>query len=179
MPELILPDVRVRESFLAAMREVIADGSRSEAAFMGSEQTRYVAERHSPDVFAAYVAEVRADAEPATPRRPNFVPQTTWWWVDGDDYLGRISVRHRLNDFLLEVGGNIGYYVRPSRRRQGHATAMLRAVLPHAASLGIESALLTCDDTNLGSRRVIEAAGGVLEDQRGEKLRFWVPAAAT
>jgi predicted acetyltransferase len=175
MPELILPDVRVRDSFLEAMREVIAEGSRAEAAFMGSEQTRYGVERHSPAGFAAYVAEVRADAEPATPRRANFVPQSTWWWVDGDDYLGRISVRHRLNDFLLEVGGNIGYYVRPSRRRLGHATAMLRAVLPHAAALGIERALVTCDDTNRASRCVIESAGGVLEDQRGDKLRFWVP----
>jgi predicted acetyltransferase len=175
MPELILPDARVRESFLDAMREVIAEGSRSEAAFMGSEQTRYGAAWHRPDGFEAYVAEVRADAQEATPRRPNFVPQTTWWWVEDDEYLGRISVRHRLTDFLLEVGGHIGYYVRPSRRRLGHATGMLRAVLPHAAAMGIDRALVTCDDSNLGSRRVIEAAGGELEDQRGVKLRYWVP----
>jgi hypothetical protein len=47
--------------------------------------------------------------------------------------------------------------------------------LPVAASLGIDPALGTCDDTNVGSRKVIEANGGVLEDQLGVKLRFWVP----
>ena len=52
---------------------------------------------------------------------------------------------------------------------------MLRAVLPYAADLGLEQVLVTCDDTNEGSRRVIEAAGGVLEDQRGVKLRYWLP----
>ena len=175
MPELILPDVRVRASFLEAMREVVEEGNRAEAANMGSEQTRYAAAWHSEEGFAEYVATVLADGAETTPRRIGIVPHTTWWWVDDLDYLGRISLRHRLNEFLLEVGGHVGYYVRPSRRRRGHATAMLRAVLPYAADLGIQRALVTCDETNVASRRVIEAAGGVLEDQRGVKLRYWVP----
>ena len=175
MPELVLPDVRVRESFLEAMREVVTEGNRAEAAYLGSEQTRYRAEWNSPEGFAEYVATVRADGAETTPRRIGIVPHTTWWWVDGEDYLGRISVRHRLTEFLRDVGGHVGYYVRPSRRRRGHATAMLRAVLPYAADLGLEQVLVTCDDTNEGSRRVIEAAGGVLEDQRGVKLRYWLP----
>jgi predicted acetyltransferase len=52
---------------------------------------------------------------------------------------------------------------------------MLAAALPVASRLGVDPALLTCDATNVASRKVIEAAGGVLEDQRGEKLRFWLP----
>ena len=175
MPELVLPDVRVRESFLEAMREVVTECNRAEAAYLGSEQTRYRAEWNNPEGFAEYVATVRADGAETTPRRIGIVPHTTWWWVDGEDYLGRISVRHRLTEFLRDVGGHVGYYVRPSRRRRGHATAMLRAVLPYAADLGLERVLVTCDDTNEGSRRVIEAAGGVLEDQRGVKLRYWLP----
>ena len=175
MPELVLPDVRVRESFLEAMREVVAEGNRAEAAYLGSEQTRYRVRWNSPEGFAEYVATVRADGAETTPRRIGIVPHTTWWWVEGEDYLGRISVRHRLTDFLRDVGGHVGYYVRPSRRRRGHATAMLRAVLPYAADLGLEQVLVTCDHTNEGSRRVIEAAGGVLEDQRGVKLRYWLP----
>ena len=58
---------------------------------------------------------------------------------------------------------------------QGHASAMLAASLPVAARLGIDSVLVTCDATNVGSRRVIEANGGVFEDQRAEKLRYWIP----
>ncbi|MDQ8700971.1 hypothetical protein RCO28_00500 [Streptomyces sp. LHD-70] len=51
---------------------------------------------------------------------------------------------------------------------------MLRAVLPHAFDLGIDPVLVTCDTVNTGSRKVIEAVGGVLEGERGGKLRFWV-----
>ena len=105
------------------------------------------------------------------------MPATTLWWVEDEEYLGRIAVRHRLTPSLRELGGHIGYDVRRSARRRGHATAMLRAVLPVARGLGIESALLICDVDNVASRKVIEHNGGVLEDQRGEKLRFWVPTA--
>ena len=60
-------------------------------------------------------------------------------------------------------------------RRRGHATAMLQSALPVAHGLGIDPALVTCDLTNLASRRVIEAAGGVPAQTMGNKLRFWVP----
>jgi predicted acetyltransferase len=95
--------------------------------------------------------------------------------VEGDEFLGRTSIRHRLTPALLEIGGHVGYDVRPSARRRGHATAMLQAALVVARDLGIDPALVTCDVDNVGSRTVIERNGGVLEDQRSGKLRFWVP----
>ena len=52
---------------------------------------------------------------------------------------------------------------------------MLKAALPWALGLGIDPALVTCDEDNAGSVGVIEAAGGVLEDVRGIKRRYWVP----
>jgi predicted acetyltransferase len=73
------------------------------------------------------------------------------------------------------MGGHIGYDVRPSARRRGYATAMLRDALIVARRLGIESALVTCSVDNVGSRTVIERNGGVLEDERSGKLRFWLP----
>ncbi len=88
------------------------------------------------------------------------------------------GIRHRLTPFLLEVAGHIGYSVRPSARRRGVATAALREALPLASALGIDPVLVTCDDDNLGSARVIEANGGVLEDVRGRKRRYWVATAA-
>ncbi|HEY7926376.1 MAG TPA: GNAT family N-acetyltransferase [Candidatus Dormibacteraeota bacterium] len=81
------------------------------------------------------------------------------------------------NERLREVGGHIGYGVRRSARRRGHATAMLRGVLPKAFALGIHPALVTCRTDNLASRRVIEHNGGVLEDERRGELRYWVPTA--
>ncbi len=129
---------------------------------------------HRPDDFAAFVGSLHEDSREETQRPEQHVPCTTLWWVDGVDYLGRLAIRHRLNDRLLELGGNIGYDVRPAARRQGHATAMLRAALPWARALGIERALVTCDVDNVASIRVIEAAGGRMEDVRGVKRRYWV-----
>ena len=173
MPELVLPTTGVRESFLEAMDEFVAEG-------VEHSQTAAWIDAHAPGwrepaAFAGFVDAVRADALEDSPRPERHVPCTTLWWIEGEDYIGRIAIRHRLNDFLLDVGGHIGYDVRPTRRREGHATAMLREALPWALGLGIDPALVTCDEDNLGSVRVIEAAGGVLEDVRGVKRRYWLP----
>jgi predicted acetyltransferase len=95
---------------------------------------------------------------------------------EGDEYLGRISLRHELNALLHEWGGHIGYAVRPSARRRGHATAALRRMLEICGERGIDPVLVTCDVDNRASRRTIEGAGGEYEDTREGKLRFWVPA---
>jgi predicted acetyltransferase len=100
---------------------------------------------------------------------------TTLWWVEDDRVLGRVAIRHRLTPALEKVGGHIGYDVRPSARGRGHATAILAAVLPLANSIGIDEALLTCDETNAASRRVIEANGGRYIDSVGVKRRYRVP----
>ena len=173
MPELVLPTVSVHGSFLEAMEEFVAEGAENSqtAAWIEYNAPGW----QDPDVFATFCEAVRADALEETPRPQAHVPCTTLWWVDGDDYLGRIAIRHRLTAFLLEVGGHIGYDVRPTRRREGHATEMLRQSLPWARDLGIGPALVTCDDDNVGSIRVIENAGGALEDVRGIKRRYWVP----
>ena len=176
MPELVLPTTSVMPSFLEAMDEFVAEG-------VENSQTAAWIDRNAPGwedpaAFATFVEAVRADALPETPRPDWHVPCTTLWWVDSEDYLGRIAIRHTLNDFLLDVGGHIGYDVRPTRRREGHATAMLRAALLWAHDLGIDPALVTCDDDNVGSIRVIEACGGVLEDVRGIKRRYWVATSA-
>jgi predicted acetyltransferase len=179
VPELVPPLVDVHASFLEAVAEFRAEGrgEATDASLLGRELRRYGSSWSDPEVFAAYAAALRADSIESTPRPEGWVPATTLWYVDGASYIGRIAIRHRLTPSLLEVGGHMGYDVRPSQRRRGHATRMLRAALPVAASLGIESALVTCDDDNIGSRRVIEANGGQLEDQRGNKLRFWVRTA--
>jgi len=178
MPELVTPCTSVHASFVVAMDEFAAEGRGSIAddSMIGRDIRERAAGWKDPDPFARYVEAVVADVEPGAPRPDGFVPATTLWWVEGDIYLARIAVRHSLTPWLLEQGGHVGYDVRPSARRRGHATAMLRATLPVAAGLGIEQLLITCDHDNVGSRKVIEACGGVLEDRRADKLRYWVPA---
>jgi predicted acetyltransferase len=177
MPQLSPPTVDVKDSFLVAMAEFAAEGRGvpGERSMIASEMREHGATWHTDEGFARYVEDLRAQALEETPRPAHFVPCTTFWWVDGPEYLGRIAVRHRLTPHLLEEGGHIGYDVRPTARLRGHATAMLREVLPYAAGIGIEKALVTCDAGNAGSRKVIEANGGVLEDERNGVLRFWVP----
>ena len=94
------------------------------------------------------------------------------------EVVGRVSIRHELNDWLTTYGGHIGYAVRPDHRRNGYAGLLLKEGLRICDELGIASALLTCSDTNIASARVIESAGGVLEnkiqDTDGLLRRYWV-----
>ncbi|MGO9502481.1 MAG: GNAT family N-acetyltransferase [Streptosporangiaceae bacterium] len=178
MPELILPTARVHVSFLAAMAELEAEGrgGPSDSSMVGQEMRVYGRGWAQEAKFSRYVRELLDDAREDSPRASGYVPATTLWWVSGEEYLGRIAIRHRLTPYLRDYGGHIGYDVRPSARRRGNATAMLAAALPAARRLGVDPALVTCDQDNVGSRKVIEANGGVFDDQRGVKLRYWLPA---
>jgi predicted acetyltransferase len=128
-----------------------------------------------PAEFARLVRLKVGDAEPDSPRPTGWVPATHLWMADGDEYLGQISLRHSLdNPFLADAGGHIGYAVRPGARRRGHASAALRQVVEVAGRRGIERVLVTCDLDNTASARTIESCGGVLEDERSGKRRYWV-----
>ncbi|HET6967984.1 MAG TPA: GNAT family N-acetyltransferase [Ornithinibacter sp.] len=188
MITLMRPDVRLHRSYLDAHDEFDGaprdgDGVWTEPAdghgHAGVLFTRE--EMETSEGFARFVAWRLDQALEESPRTRGHVPCTFLWVVDDrqpDTYLASASVRHRLTPFLLEVGGHIGYSVRPSARRRGAATEALRLLLPHAAVLGIDPALITCDVDNIGSATVIEANGGVLEDVRGDKKRYWVPTGA-
>jgi predicted acetyltransferase len=167
MPSLVPPDPRLHRSFTEAVSEFLAEGVNPD---------HYRPELHDRETFEDWLAVLVDEGRPdAKPRFEGWVPQTTLWWVDGDEYLGRVAIRHRLTEPLLRFGGHIGYDVRASARLQGHATAMLAASLPFARSLGIDRALVTCDHDNVGSRKVIEANGGEPDEPNAVKLRYWVP----
>jgi predicted acetyltransferase len=113
---------------------------------------------------------------------PRWVPNTFLVADVGGVLVGRTSIRHELNDFLAREGGHIGYGVVPGQRRRGYATEILRQSLVIAHDLGIERALLTCDDDNVGSATVIERCGGVFErhvvGESGSKMRrYWIATA--
>jgi len=107
------------------------------------------------------------------------VPATFLVAIAGGELVGRVSVRHELNEFLANFGGHIGYGVRPAHRRRGYGGEILRQALIIARAVGIDRVLLTCDDDNGPSARVIERHGGVLEDVRPDpsgpaKRRYWI-----
>lgn len=82
--------------------------------------------------------------------------------VDGE-LVGRVSIRFSLNEFLATTGGHIGYAVVPAHRKRGYATEILRQALVVIRAEGVDRVLVTCKDSNMGSRRVIENCGGVFE----------------
>lgn len=169
MTELVRPHIRYHTSWIVGVAEF---GGRHKDG--GSNLLEDVATLTHEDAFAAMVDRLLADALEETPRQEGYVPATALWIVDGDEFVGFLQIRHRLTPFLLEQGGHIGYSVRPSARRRGHATAALGAPLPIAKGLGIDRVLITCDEDNIGSRTVIERNGGVYEDSRAGKRRYWI-----
>ena len=108
------------------------------------------------------------------------VPSSTYLGVrEKDNYIvGMIDIRHYLNEYLTQVGGNIGYSVRKSERNKGYAKQMLKLSLEKCKELKIKKVLITCDEDNIASEKVILSANAKFEDIRnvdGEnKKRFWI-----
>jgi predicted acetyltransferase len=129
--------------------------------------------------FAEYVNLLK-DHERGENLPPGYVPDTSLFGFINGNIVGRLAIRHTLNDFLLNVGGHIGYGVVPPYRRKGYAREMLRLALPIAKNLGISKVLVTCDDDNIGSIRTIETNGGTLENKvalgpgKPLKRRYWI-----
>ena len=160
--ELVPPAARYRDTFLSALHAFQQEGLPwwTGGDLEGIEQD-----------FAAFVARKLAS------------PNTHLWAISDEQFVGRISLRHELNDALRVEGGHIGYDTVPSFRGRGVAREMLRQALPVARDLGLTEVLLTCDDTNTASIRVIENNGGelretkVLAPNRPRKRYYWITLA--
>lgn len=87
--------------------------------------------------FSSYLAQLDACSRGEGPA-VGFVPHTTYWLVQDGVVVAVSNLRHRLTEGLLREGGNIGYGVRPSARRKGFATEILRRSLEEARELGLE-----------------------------------------
>ena len=172
MTQLLLPDRRRYDEWWALVDELVA--SEGEPAPAGSGLWA-AGDRTGRDRFAFWLENSERYASSATLLPEGRVPATQWVIADDDGvYVGFLQMRHELNDFLLDVGGHIGYSVRPTRRREGHASRALGLAVRRAADLGLDRVLVTCDDDNLASARTIESQGGVLEDVRDVKRRYWI-----
>lgn len=172
MAALTIRPLRVEDeaAFKAALKEFKEEGSGFQFA-LGYDEN---------EEFAPYVKR-HHDWSKGISIWPGYVPSTFLVAVLGNKIVGRISVRHTLNDYLQRVGGHIGYAVVPSYRRKGYATVMLKFAIGLCRELGIMRALVTCDVDNVASARVIEKCGGIFEgitDFTGlevQKRRYWIP----
>ncbi|GAA1757784.1 GNAT family N-acetyltransferase [Nocardioides hankookensis] len=174
MTELVPPDVRLHRSWAEAVAEFEVAGSTQHGYGLWDFQPLDTTEagcRKAVDFLLA-------QADPATELPDGLVHCTYFWITEDDTFVGYLAMRHSLTPWLLEEGGHIGYSIRPSRRNEGHASrALALAVRRAREQLGIDRVLVTCDDDNEASRRTIERCGGVFEDERQGKLRYWIDTA--
>lgn len=159
---------------------------KDEAAFLRAWRTPWPEPRFpfvsgfDPSLSFSDFIEKLARLEKGIGLEPGRVADTYLFGFLGGQVVGRLSIRHSLNEFLLRIGGHIGYGVLPAYRGRGLAKSMLQQSLPVAKGLGLDRVLLTCDDTNRASARVIESCGGQLEntvmdpDSGIPRRRYWI-----
>ncbi|MBU1355844.1 MAG: GNAT family N-acetyltransferase [Candidatus Edwardsbacteria bacterium] len=157
----------------------------SERQFLAFSATyrRHDEDRHQlkdGQTFREYIAALNRYEDPDN-LPPGKVTQISFWFLNEDNVLiGNSRLRLSLNEYLLNIGGHIGFDVSPEHRRKGYATEILRLTLNEARKNGTHRVLVTCNEGNLPSRKVIENNGGILEniviEDSTEKniLRFWI-----
>lgn len=167
---LVKPTAHLEESHASLVREFVARGEPLVPCVLAEVD----------DDFAEYVARLARYSEGAD-LQSGFVPSSTFWLVGEDDEIFAVSnLRHDLTERLLSYGGHIGFGVRPSARRRGHATEILRLTLLEARRLGIREVLVTCDKDNIGSAKAIVRNGGVFADEQYSEehsatvQRYWI-----
>ncbi|GFZ31702.1 acetyltransferase [Clostridium zeae] len=125
------------------------------------------------DSFGKYLLE-NYNASKGIGLKIGHVPQTTFWLIIDGQPIGIAKLRSYLNTALRESGGHIGYSIRPSERNKGYGKMLLKEVLSKAKNAGIKEALITCNEDNLGSRNIIEANSGKLEEIKEGHCKYWI-----
>ena len=168
-PKLVVPDVKYEKSYIEAFHEP--------GIGRGDTQLMMPAQGKS---FEDFVKELIENSKGINVGKGR-VPSSTFWLIDGDEFIGRLSIRHKLTTEKLKMHvGHIGYLIRPSKRRMGYGKKILELGLQEAKKLGITKNLITCDVDNIPSRKIIESHGGKLENKvlgepgKPDKYRFWI-----
>ncbi len=167
-PRLVEPSLELKEQFFAFVQDYLTDDDKT----WGFEQAM--------NDFLAYVQKF-ADYRKGLNLPSGYVPDSTYWLMDANGtILGRVSIRHRLTGKLMQRGGHIGYYIRPSARQKGYGTLICKLGLEKARELGIKRVLITCAKDNIASNRIIEKNGGIFEnevwDEESKEMvrRYWI-----
>jgi predicted acetyltransferase len=171
--ELVAPSIKYKKSFLEALVEY-----QKERAKPFNEDLLLLDKDTLAKDFSSYVNRLLGEALGKNLPK-GYVPHTALWLTDKNEFIGRVDIRHSLTEKLLREGGHIGYDIRPSKRNQGYGRKILKFALAKAKTLGLTKVLVTCDETNIPSKKIIETNGGVFENsidlgkRKTRKLRYW------
>ena len=170
---LVEPSLELADAYLDMVRDLARAGETGRGRL-----------RVTPESFADFLAGLRRESE-GVGLSEGQVPQTTYWLLRSDGVIvGTSRLRHYLTPELSVWGGHVGYEVRPTERRKGYGTRLLALTLEKARARGLDRVLLTCDDDNVGSYRVIEGNGGRLAgrvtppDTGTIARRYWIALVA-
>ena len=168
--ELVRPSLMFRDSYRSLVSEFAAAGEKLVPFVLALENSDF-------DVFLSRLD----DCSRGIGLPDGFVAHSTYWLVrDQAEVVGVSNIRHSLTESLRREGGNIGYGIRPTARRQGLGTTILRNSLARAFEMGLFRVLVTCAKANVGSAKSILHNGGILDSEeyladRGEVVqRYWI-----
>lgn len=170
--------MKLSREYAAPLAEMIEEW-QADPEYMQGNRSPWAIFRNDYHDFDAYLAQLEVH-KPAN----GMVPDSVFFLLDEDRdrLLGAVNIRHTLNEYLLQFGGHIGDGIRPSERRKGYATEMIRLALIECRKLRIDRVLMICDKDNIGSAKSILKNGGVLEsefvDEDGKtEQRYWIELA--
>jgi predicted acetyltransferase len=166
---LTRPSMEYEDSYLEAMRETPLQEINNNPELRVQRR----------EEFAVLVQTSRGVSFDGMPEHP---PEEYLWLIDRGEFIARAFFLHWLNDFRRKTDGQIDYWVRPSRRRQGYGRLLLRLLLERYRQLGAKRVFISCLARNTASRRIIEANGGVFDseilspeaDGTQPRRRYWI-----
>ena len=170
MKELFLvePQERYKEGFQLMVEEYRAFG----------EKDYFDMYKEAISDFKGYVIKLNDNMKGCD----GWVLTCTFWLTNMNDViLGVVRIRTSLNhEFVRRFAGHIGYDISPLSRRRGYGMALLKLALEKAAMINLDKVLITCDDDNIASKRIIENNGGLFEseifkeEENKQMRRYWI-----
>ena len=176
MLKLVKPSKKYIKSFL----KVIDDYKKDDNHFARGEINPLI-QAIEEDTVDEYLQKL-SDYEKGKNMKPGYVPGTTFWLMDGDEWIGAFCIRHALTPLLEEWGGHIAANISPKHRGEYSSFIGIKMCLAKANKLGLDRVLMTCDVNNMASYRAITGlmkmyGGEQISDSQGDTYhqhRIWV-----